>query len=187
MNKLYLASKSPRRNLLLSTLTDRFEVIEVSINESPCSNEFPADYVTRISIEKAMAAKNIIPENLPIISADTEVEFDGKILGKPGNMEEAIEMLYGLSGKAHEVYTSVVLLKDNPNTILNRSRVWFRPLTRNKCEEYCKKQIPLDKAGAYGIQDTAAAYIDRFEGSYSGVMGLPLAETRLLLSHAGII
>jgi len=187
MTKLYLASNSPRRSLLLSRLTDSFEVIEVNINESPFSNELPSDYVARISIEKAMAAKTTISNNLPILSADTEVVFDGRILGKPANIEEAVDMLYGLSGKAHDVYTAVVLLKDHPNSILNRSRVWFKPFTRNDCKEYCNKLLPLDKSGAYGIQDTAAAYIDRFEGSYSGVMGLPLEDSRKLLIQASIL
>ena len=92
-------------------------------------------------------------------------------------------MLQSLAGREHQVYTAVVLLTDKPVTVVSSSRVWFRPLNIKQCRHYCEMNKPLDKAGAYGIQDQAAGFINRFEGSYSGVMGLPLAETRELLQE----
>jgi septum formation protein len=181
MTRLYLASKSPRRKMLLSQLTNEYELCDVDIEEQPTPSESPSDYVVRISIAKAMSARLHVHESFPVLSADTEVVCNGRILGKPGNHCEAVDMLMLLSGHVHEVYTAVVLLSDKAIHIINQNRVWFRTLDKNECEQYCKKYQPMDKAGGYGIQDIAAGFITRFEGSYSGVMGLPLSDTRKLL------
>jgi septum formation protein len=187
MVKLYLASRSPRRKIILSKLTTDFELCEVDLEERQEFNETPAEYVLRISTDKAMAARQKIPDQIPVLSADTEVICDGRILGKPGDLDAALNMLLSLSGRVHEVYTGVTLLAGKPLKIISRNRVWFRALDHEECKDYCRNHLVLDKAGAYGIQDRAAAYIDRLEGSYSGVMGLPLADTRELLARAGII
>jgi len=178
---LYLASKSPRRKELLQKLGVQFEVIDADIEEVPHLHESPEDYVQRIAIEKARAGSKLAPSKLPVLAADTEVIVDGKIFGKPADMQAAVAMLQELSGRMHEVYTAVALLDGEMKIALNKSRVWFRPLTVAECEHYCNTCKPLDKAGSYGVQDQGAGFIWRLEGSYSGVMGLPLSETRQLL------
>ena len=187
MTKLYLASKSPRRRLLLDKLVADFEVCVIDIEESPHINESVSDYVLRIAMDKAESAKKYLSKHVPVLSADTEVVRDGRILGKPGSHDVAVDMLMSLSGRCHEVYTAIVLITDKPRHFINKNRVCFRNINRSEVEQYCLSQQPLDKAGAYGIQEDAAGFIDKLEGSYSGVMGLPLADTRRLLSQAGII
>jgi septum formation protein len=181
MTTLYLASRSPRRKFLLQQLGIDFEVVDVDINEIPGASESALDYVRRIALEKAVACRQSMPKNLPVLAADTEVVLDNHILGKPVTRDDAIRMLQSLSGRGHQVHTAVVLLRDVPVTLVNSSRVWFRSLTLQECQDYCDTCHPLDKAGAYGIQDKAAGFIQRFEGSYSGVMGLPLMEPAELL------
>jgi septum formation protein len=185
VSNLYLASRSPRRRELLARLGQAFEQIEADIAEIPAHNEHALDYVCRIALEKALAVRNRTGDTIPILSADTEVVLDDRILGKPGNMEEAIRMLQSLSGREHLVHTAVVLLRDRPETLVSTSHVRFRPLSLEQCRRYCETNRPLDKAGAYGIQDEAAGFITRFDGSYTGVMGLPLAETARLLARLG--
>lgn len=182
MYKLYLASKSPRRKQLLGLLRADFEIVDADIPEVPQAGEAAIDYVQRIALEKAMACRKSVPGNAAILAADTEVVLDDKILGKPSDMEAAITMLHSLGGREHKVMTAVVLLEKTPAVAVSVSRVWFRPLSLDECARYCNKFIPLDKAGAYGIQDQAAGFISRFEGSYTGVMGLPRVETAQLLS-----
>lgn len=181
MTTLYLASKSPHRKQLLQQLGVEFEVVDVNIDETPGTAEAAIDYGRRIAREKALACRTRIKNELPVLAADTEVVIDGRILGKPSNMNDAVEMLLSLSGRDHLVYTAVTLLSSTPETVVSSNRVWFRTLTREECVAYCNNNHPLDKAGAYGIQDMAAGFISRFEGSYSSVMGLPLAETAKLL------
>jgi len=181
MTTFYLASKSPRRRELLQRLGVGFDSVDVDIVEQPATNEPSLDYVQRIAREKATACRNQLGGITPILAADTEVVLDGRILGKPADMDEAVRMLQMLAGREHQVLTAVVLLRDSPETLVSTSRVWFRPLSQDECRHYCTRYRPLDKAGAYGIQDGAAGFIHRFEGSYSGVMGLPLKETATLL------
>lgn len=182
MTTLYLASRSPRRCELLKRLGQSFVQIEADIPEVPATAESALDYVKRVALDKAWAVRNRTGNTIPVLSADTEVVLDNRILGKPASMDEAVRMLQSLAGREHQVHTAVVLLTDKPVTVISSSRVWFRPLTESQCRQYCETCKPLDKAGAYGIQDQAAGFINRFEGSYSGVMGLPLAETRDLLT-----
>jgi septum formation protein len=183
MTKLYLASKSPRRKYLLQQLGVEFEVIETSIDETPMPGEAPEEYVRRIAVEKAKAGKQLAPADASVLAADTEVILDGRILGKPAGLDTAVSMLRSLAGRDHEVYTVVVLLRPDTKVVFNKNRVWFRDMSREECEDYCRTCRPLDKAGAYGIQDKGAGFIRRLEGSFSGVMGLPLTETRRLLGE----
>lgn len=184
---LYLASGSPRRKLLLSRLTRDFETITTDITEVPGKTETPLDYVVRVAMDKAHAARTHLPENALILASDTEVVFNGQVLGKPADRDAAIEMLMQLSAHCHEVHTAVVLLRQQQiSKCVNTSRVCFRTLERAECEDYVDTCKPLDKAGGYGIQERAAAFISRFEGSFSGVMGLPLTETRHLLEDNGM-
>jgi len=182
---LYLASKSPRRKELLQKLGVPFEIINADIEELPAVGESAEDYVQRIAIEKALAGRAIAPDNLAVLAADTEVIVDGKIFGKPADLPQAVQMLQALSGRMHEVYTAVALLDRDIKVILNRNQVWFRPLSVQQCEDYCNTYKPLDKAGSYGVQDQGAGFICKLQGSYSGVMGLPLAETAKLVRGEG--
>lgn len=185
MTKLYLASKSPRRKQLLLQLGVEFEVVDVNIDEIPDPTEHAIDYVRRIAVEKALACRQLTQPGPAILAADTEVILDGRILGKPANSDSAAEMLMSLSGREHLVQTAVVLLREEAEVLISTSRVWFKPLSRLECLEYINRCQPLDKAGAYGIQERTAGFIHRFEGSYSGVMGLPLADTVKLLARPG--
>lgn len=185
--RFYLASRSPRRKQLLSKIIQDFEVIDTDIDEVPMENEAPEDYVLRVAQAKALAAIESLGENVIVLGADTEVVYEGRIIGKPDSPEQALEILQTLSGQMHYVYTAVALYARSIQTIVHTSKVWFRPLSREECEAYCRETMPLDKAGAYGIQDIAAGFITRFEGSYSSVMGLPLKDTRNLLQSAGLL
>lgn len=181
MTRVYLASRSPRRRELLQQLGIEFDIIDVEIDESWDGQEQPADYVCRLALEKAQAGKTKISQPLDVIAADTEVVIDDTILGKPKNKDDAINMLQMLSGRTHQVYSAVALVNKTEQVSLNISQVSFKALSIEECEAYCDSGEPLDKAGAYAIQGGAAAFITRLEGSYSGVMGLPLKETRELL------
>lgn len=186
MSTFYLASKSPRRRELLQRIGIGFDSVDVDIIERPAAHETALDYVQRIALDKATACRLQMSGTYPVLAADTEVILDGRILGKPADMEEAVQMLLSLAGREHQVCTAVVLLQDQAATLVSTSRVWFRPLSQQECRHYCTRFQPLDKAGAYGIQDLAAGFIHRFEGSYSGVMGLPLVETKILLGASGL-
>lgn len=181
MNKIYLASRSPRRRELLQQLGVDFEVIDVEIDETWDEKEPPRRFIQRLALEKARAGREIINNVAPVLAADTEVILDGKLLGKPDNRDGAIDMLLTLSGRTHEVYSAVALIGQTENAVLSISRVSFKPLKKAECETYCDSGEPFDKAGGYGIQGGAAAFVSRLEGSYSGVMGLPLYETAELL------
>ncbi len=184
---IFLASKSPRRKQLLSKITGDFETLDINVEEVPQPGEAPEDYVLRVAMDKANMAKRRTHEGDIVIAADTEVALNGTIMGKPANENDAIDMLGRLSGKSHEVISAVIILSDKLAYRINKSMVYFRQTTEQERQWYCKTYSPLDKAGAYGIQDGAAAFIDRFEGSYSGVMGLPLNETRQLLQQSGLM
>ena len=178
---LYLASKSPRRVHLLELLGVSFEVIGISINEEWDGIENAPSYVQRLALEKARAAQKLLPDGHPILAADTEVVIDDEVLGKPADRAGAVAMLQKLSGRSHGVLSAIALVQDSEYIILNSSKVSFKPLSLAECEAYCETGEPYDKAGGYAIQGRAAAFITGLEGSYSGVMGLPLAETRSLL------
>ncbi len=178
---IYLASKSPRRCQLLEQLGVEYETLEIDIDESWDGVETARDYVERLALEKARAGKSITNDNISILAADTEVVLDDHILGKPQDMDHAIAMLQMLSGRTHHVYSAVALVNDSEQLRITINHVCFKPLTLAECEAYSESGEPMGKAGAYAIQGKASAFISRLEGSYSGVMGLPLFETAELL------
>jgi septum formation protein len=196
---IYLASKSPRRRELLRQLGVPFE--ELHLRESPSrprdvleeaeDGEPPAHYVERIARTKASVGWKRMEQRLltsrPVLGADTEVVLDGEVLGKPSDAAHAAAMLARLSGRTHEVLTGVALRSgEDVAFALSVSRVTLRKLAAGEIERYVATGEPLDKAGAYAIQGRAAAFVAHLEGSYSGVMGLPLFETAELLAKAGI-
>ncbi|MDB5797323.1 MAG: septum formation inhibitor Maf [Paucimonas sp.] len=198
--KIYLASKSPRRRELLRQVGIDFELLMLreaqgrgpEVSEAVLPGEAPLDYVKRVTLEKAeVAEKAMLWRRLPVrpvLSADTTVSIDGDILGKPATPAEAFEMLSRLAGRTHQVMTSVVLrLKDEDTwQATNISSVSFAPLSAQEIRNYCALTEPYDKAGGYGIQGYAAAFITEINGSYSSIMGLPLYETSQLLLQAGL-
>lgn len=179
---IYLASKSPRRRELLEQIGVDFEVIDVDVDESQEEDESPSAYVRRVALAKARAGCIEAADSIPVLAADTAVVLDGRLLGKPGDRNEAATMLTSLAGRSHEVLTAVALVHAEERVMLNRSRVCLAPLSPERITAYCDGEEPYDKAGGYGIQGRAAAFITRLEGSYSGVMGLPLYETSILLA-----
>ena len=181
--KINLASTSPRRKQLLKQIGIDFELVNIEIDETWDGHEPAKVHVKRMALEKARAAKSKIQNNLPILAADTCVVLDSVILGKAETKEDASNMLKELSGRTHHVYTAVALITDSEQVSLNISHVSFRSLTEADIREYCETEEPLGKAGAYAIQGKAAAFIQRLEGSYSGVMGLPLYEVAEMLKR----
>ncbi len=179
---IYLASKSPRRRELLAQIGVSFEVLDVETDESQKANEPPSVYVQRVALAKARAGRANAADSRPVLAAYTAVVLDGRVLGKPSDRNEAMAMLQSLSGRSHEVFTAVALVHNREQVALSRSRLCFRPLTGADCAAYCDTDEPWDKAGGYGIQGVAASFVNRLEGSYSGVMGLPLYETSVLLA-----
>jgi septum formation protein len=183
-----LASGSSRRRELLDQLGLHYAVVRADVEENVFAGEAPANYVNRIASEKARRVAATATSGLPVLAADTAVVLGGMILGKPEHSAGAREMLSRLSGHTHEVLTAVVLLTGDgvEHRRLSVSQVTFAPLEADWITAYCGSLEPLDKAGAYAIQGFAAQWISRLEGSYSGVMGLPLYETMELLRQAGI-
>lgn len=186
---LYLASASPRRRELLDQIGVPHEVRPVDLDESRRAAESPRDYVLRLARAKAEAAweRFARAENRPVLAADTAVVLGEAILGKPRDRLDALRILEQLSGRTHSVLTAVAL-RDGRGLAehLNESRVTFRHLLSGEAERYWEAGEAADKAGAYAVQGTAAVFIERIEGSFSGVMGLPLFETAELLRAAGI-
>lgn len=187
-HKVCLASASPRRQQLLQQVGIDFEVMVPEIDETPHDNEDAETFVVRIAREKAeqVAARRIsgnMPQ-LPVLAADTAVVLDNRILGKPRDRQDAIAMLTDLAGRTHVVLTAVTILyKDRADSLVQKSEVKFAPLNRQQIEAYWQTGEPADKAGAYGIQGRAAAFISHLQGSYTGVMGLPLFETCQMLER----
>lgn len=185
---IYLASQSPRRQELLRQLDVDFQQVENDFDETVLPNELAEQYVSRLAKGKALAATQKLQVfDAPVLSADTVVVLDGECLGKPKNAIDAAQMLARLSGKKHQVMTSVFVCDQVQQAqALSVSSVMFDRLNDAMIEAYCKTLEPLDKAGSYAIQGKAASFIKRLEGSYSGVMGLPLFETRQLLDKFGV-
>jgi septum formation protein len=196
--RIYLASQSPRRRELLKQIGVNFEMLllrndprrEISVDETPEENENPAKYVQRICRLKALAGweardfRNLPP--FPVLAADTTVTIDDKIIGKPRDNAHAVEILHTLSGRQHQVLTAVAMsFEDNFDMRLSSTIVTFTKLDDARIHHYLLSNEALDKAGAYGIQGLAGAFVERIEGSYTGVMGLPLFETVELLKKFG--
>jgi septum formation protein len=197
--RIYLASRSPRRRDLLKQIGVPFELLLLrqdlrrgpDVDETPLPDESPGVYVLRMAGAKVMTAvRQIAYRGLPqkpVLAADTTVVFDDRILGKPENAEDAARMLRTLSGREHQVLTAIALaLRDQVETQISVSSVWFQELADADIRRYVATGEPLDKAGAYAIQGRAGAFVTRITGSYSGIMGLPLAETAELLKRFDI-
>jgi septum formation protein len=185
---ILLASASPRRRELLRLLGIRFEVLDAGVDESRLPGEAPVDYASRLAREKARAGRRRGAADLPALGADTIVVLDHDILLKPRDRADARLMLARLSGRVHEVVSAVALALDEDTSHLrvNRSRVEFGDVPAAWIEAYARLDEPMDKAGAYAVQGLAGQWIRRIDGSYSGVMGLPLYETAELLRLAGL-
>ena len=181
--KIYLASKSPRRCELLKQINIHYEIINIDINESVKKNEEPLDYVHRLANEKARAGKESSKNDLPILAADTSVVLDNFIVGKAECKEDAVDILSRLSGRTHNVLSAVTVIHKEEMTKINISKVTFKVLSKDEISRYCETNEPIGKAGAYAIQGKGSTLIEKLEGSYSGVMGLPLEETYQLLSR----
>lgn len=189
--RIYLASRSPRRRELLKQIGASFDLLIPDVNESPLEKEAPTDYVLRISRIKAEVGWMRVTERklprFPVLAADTVVVAGRRLIGKPSGRHEAIEMLRLLSGRSHKVLTAVTVARAGRlEQRLSASTVRFKPLTEHEIQRYVATGEPLDKAGAYAIQGRAAVFIEKIEGSYSGVMGLPLYETTQLLAMFGV-
>lgn len=195
----YLASRSPRRHELLRQLGVAFAEFrlreaagrERDVDETPREGESPQDFVQRMARTKAAVAWHRMGQRrmppLPMLGADTEVALDGAVFGKPADAADAARMLARLSGRTHEVLSAVAVRSESGLEVaLSTSVVAFRALARDEIERYVATGEPFDKAGAYAIQGRAAGFVARLEGSYSGVMGLPLFETAALLARVGV-
>lgn len=188
--RIILASSSPRRRELLSTLGLEFDVMHPSADETVSGDEIPVDFVLRVSAEKATSVSGSLGEGAVVIGADTIVVVDGEMLGKPEDPEEASSMLRKLSGKEHHVYTAFSIVRPK-NEILHSeivdTRVRVKPLAASEIEGYIKTGEPMDKAGAYGIQGIGSFMVRGIEGSYSNVVGLPVEELLAALKKLGIV
>ena len=181
--QIILASRSPRRQELLKQAGVQYQLDFADIDESTTTGENAKDYTIRMACEKAEAVASRRQNDLPVLGADTAVIVDGVILGKPDDQAHARRLLGMISGRVHQVYSAVALI-DTSATVhhkLNISNVEFDVLDTEWIERYLATGDSMDKAGAYGVQGLAASRIRHLEGSYSGVMGLPLYETMQLL------
>lgn len=208
---IHLASRSPRRRVLLEQIGVDYAVVAAPIEEVLYPGESPQRFVERMACEKARAGVAALGDARkgPVLAADTAVVIDERVLGKPRDVEHAMAMLGALSGRMHHVLSAVAIADgkygetpavdhgrplpkvsttdcDPPRFATSTSRVWFREIPYEERRVYCATGEPLDKAGAYAIQGRAAMFVARLDGSYSGVMGLPLFETVSLLREAGV-
>jgi septum formation protein len=195
---IYLASRSSRRRELLKQIGVSFEVLllregtqrAADFDETPVASELPADYVVRVARTKVQAGWSRLEQRrlmrFPVLSADTTVALENTIFGKPTGREQAAAFLRALSGKSHEVHTAVALMfEDQIEIALSTTQVHMRELDDQEIRQYVSSGEALDKAGAYAVQGRGAVFIRSIEGSYSGVMGLPLYETYQLLGKFG--
>lgn len=184
--QITLASASPRRRELLDQIQVSYEVLPVDIDESHQPGETAEQFVKRLALEKAQAGYEKVPHR-PALGSDTVVVLGKILLGKPSNREMGLEMLSMLSGHIHQVMTAVAICNgESEHCVLNTSEVEFSKLSKQQIEAYWQTGESKDKAGAYGIQGIAAQFIKNINGSYSGIMGLPLFETSELLKKSGI-
>ena len=188
---LYLASQSPRRRELLQQIGVSFQVIEAQVTEVPHDLEMPEDYVLRLAREKAEAGlaslKRLQLPVKPVLGADTIVVINNEILEKPRDSEQAAVMLRKLSGNTHQVMTAVAMVtEEHQQTKLSVTDVVFRSLTEEEIKRYYQTGEPLDKAGGYAIQGLGAVFVQQIRGSYTGVVGLPIEQTVLLLREFSV-
>jgi septum formation protein len=196
--RIYLASQSPRRRELLAQIGIRFDLLifrsgtrsDPETNEDPLPGEAPDTYALRVATAKARHGAQLLSLRRlparPVLAADTTLDVDGQIIGKPADDADATAILQRLSGRNHRVLTAIAVAQnDRLETRLSVSDVRFRPLTADEIRHYVASGEPHDKAGAYGIQGRAAMFVEEIRGSHSGIVGLPLCETTLLLRAFG--
>ncbi|HNJ76023.1 MAG TPA: Maf family protein [Azospira sp.] len=196
--RIHLASRSPRRRELLTQIGVAFDTLifrdgtraDKETDETPLKNEDPLAYVQRVARVKAehgwrcVGWRRLLAQ--PVLSADTTLEFEGEVIGKPLNAADAAHILGRLSGRTHRVLTAVAICLDTRiETALSISEVRFATLSDADIRRYVDSGEPMDKAGAYGIQGRAGIFVEHLAGSYTGVMGLPLHETAVLLRRFG--
>lgn len=185
--RVVLASASPRRQALLKTLLPEFDIRVADIDETVHDGELPDEYVQRMAQQKARKVAGEIGGDVLVLGADTSVIVDGRILGKPETYPDLAQMLGMLSGRQHQVMTAITARCGNrEETRLSVTEVFFRRLDSAEIRAYWDSGEPVDKAGGYAIQGLAAAFVERIEGSHSGVVGLPLFETAELLTQFGV-
>jgi septum formation protein len=186
VDTIILASQSPRRAELLAQAGIRYFAAPASIDEAQLPDEDATAYVKRIATAKARAVHRAYPDR-PVLGADTAVVLDRRILGKPADRAEGVRMLLALAGRTHEVLTGVaVLAAGHMHYRLSSSRVRLRHIGQREATAYWATGEPADKAGGYAVQGRAAAFIENIEGSYSGIVGLPLFETLQILNAVGV-
>lgn len=186
---IVLASRSPRRSQLLRQIGVPHEVLTVDFDEARLAGEPAGVYVERLARDKATHAHahHVAARGRPLLAADTAVVLGDQIFGKPDGEGHFLRMLAALSGRTHEVLTGIAVHDGNSlRSSLCVSSVTFRPIERAEIERYWSTGEPMDKAGGYAVQGLGAVFVERLEGSYSGVMGLPLYETAQLLRAAGV-
>lgn len=194
MQKIALASASPRRRELLAQLGVDFELVKADVDETQSPGELATDYVLRLAISKATAGAQALLNGplateqssavMPVLGADTIVVVDGVVLGKPQDQQDFLRMMRLLSGRQHQVYTAIALVSgDKVLSDTVKTDVWFSPLTEAQMQDYWLSGEPADKAGGYGIQGLASRFIPKISGSYFAVVGLPLYETDQLLQQ----
>lgn len=187
MIDLILASGSARRKALLTQLGVVFRVQSADIDETPVANEAPRDYVARMAREKCAKVMMQTSDDVLVLGSDTSVICQGRILGKPRNREDAIATLMSLSGRSHSVLTSVALCsRQKTRCITIESDVLFAALTAQQCADYWETGEPQDKAGSYAIQGIGGRFVKEIQGSYSAIVGLPLAQTADLLAEFNV-
>jgi septum formation protein len=197
-SRIYLASRSPRRRELLTQIGVRFDLLlfrsgpreDAEVSEAWLPGEAPEAYVVRVARIKAMFGVDLIASRAivvrPVLAADTTLDLDGEIIGKPRDEADAAAILARLSGRSHRVLTAIAVARDERiEHRLSISDVRFRPLSAEEIRRYVQSGEPMDKAGAYGIQGRAAMFIEDIKGSHSGIVGLPLCETAMLLRDFG--
>jgi septum formation protein len=185
--QLVLASASPRRSELLTQIGVSFRVEAADIDETVAAGEEALDYVSRMATNKGAEVAGRFPAHTPVLAADTIVLVDDQVLGKPRDYDHAMSMLEQLSDRTHRVVTAVSLhYGGSAKDLQVETLVTFCPLSRQMCESYLSTSESWDKAGGYGIQGAAGAFVVAIKGSYSNVVGLPLAETWKLLAGHGV-
>lgn len=187
MNRLYLASQSPRRLELMRQIGLAPEVLPVAVDESALPNEPVESFVRRLAVEKARAGFDRLPDKkVWVVGGDTVVSVDGQVLGKPRDQADYRRMLALLSGRIHQVLTAVAVVHDGVvQATVSISQVTFAELDASEIDAYWRSGEPRDKAGGYGIQGYAGKWVRHLQGSYSGIMGLPLYELDQLLKESG--
>jgi septum formation protein len=196
--RIYLASKSPRRRELLTQIGVRFDLLlfrnapreDPATDETPQSGEQPEAYARRVASAKASHGAQLLAvrklAKRPVLSADTTIDLDGTIIGKPADADDAAAILLRLSGRTHRVITAVAVAHgDDMECVSSINDVRFRTLNAEEIHRYVLSNEPMDKAGAYGLQGRAAIFVEEIRGSHSGIVGLPLCETALLLRRFG--